>query len=366
MVATWKKDTVGKLAKQIKTHRVFGVVGVSGVPSKQMQAMRKKLKGEADITVSRGKIIKRALDKAGVAGVDGYLQGPSGLIFSDLNPFQLERLIYSCRTKAPAKPGSTAPTDLIVPEGDTGLPAGPVIGDLQAAGVKAKIQGGKIVVTEDSLLVKAGQRVDEKVASVLTRLGVEPMEITLKLAAAYEDGTVYGGDILHIDEAETRAKLQGAHQKAFNLAYNARYFTKDVVELLVAEAAAKTRNLMVNAQIINSETIGMYLAKADAQAKALKSVLPEDLKAEVKEKAPAGEKEEQAPAGEKKEQAPAGEKRGEAPVKEKREDAKVDGTSPEEKKQEAPKPKKEPKAKKKKVEGKAKKVADAPAQKNGD
>jgi large subunit ribosomal protein L10 len=284
MVATWKKDTVDKIAKDLKSHKVVGVVSIKSIPSKQLQNMKKKLKGQVGIAVARSNLIKRALAKAGVKDMDGYVNGPSGIVFSNLSAFQMEKAIYGCKTKAPAKAGSIAPFDLIVPAGDTGLAAGPVIGDLQGAGVKAKIQGGKITVTEDSLLVKQGQVVNDKVSAVLSRLGVEPMEIILRVNAASEAGMVYPGDVLHIDEEETRAKIADAHRKAFNLAYHTEYFTKDNVPLFIQEAICKTRNLMINAKIVNKETVGIYLARADAAAKSLASVLPPELQSDSETK----------------------------------------------------------------------------------
>ncbi|MFH1054528.1 MAG: 50S ribosomal protein L10 [Candidatus Altiarchaeota archaeon] len=284
MVATWKTDTVGRLSKGVKAHKVIGVVGIENMPSKQLQSMKKKLKGSAEIYVARSNLIKLALKKAGVKGMDEYLNAPSGIVFSDLNPFQLEKLIYGCKTTAPAKPGSIAPYDITIPSGDTGIAAGPVIGDFQAAGVKAKIQGGKIVVSEDSLVVKKGEKVSDKVAVVLSRLGIEPVEIVLKVKAAHENGMIYPGDILHVDEAETVAKIQGAHRKAFNLAYNARVYNKAVTIFLLQEGISKARNLMINAGILNKESVGIYLAKADAAAKSIKSALPAELQAELEKK----------------------------------------------------------------------------------
>jgi large subunit ribosomal protein L10 len=284
MVATWKKDVVDRFTKELKSHRVVGVVSIKAVPSKQMQNMKRKLKGQADIYVARSNLIRRALEKAGIKGMDEHLKGPSGIVFSDLNPFQLEKLIYSCKTQAPAKPGNIAPFDLIIPAGDTGLPAGPIIGDLQNAGVKAKIQSGKIVVSEDSLLVKAGDVVGDKAAGVLARLGVEPIEIVLRIKAAHEGGVVYTGDILHIDEEETLARIAGAHLKAFNLAYNARAYNKAVIPYMIQEAVSKARNLMINGGIINKETVGIYLARADAAARSIRSALPPEMQAELEKK----------------------------------------------------------------------------------
>jgi len=281
MVATWKKDVVEDLEKQIKSHRVVGIVAIEGVPSKPLQNMKRQLKGQASIVVARSSLIRRALEKSGVGGLAGLVDGPSGVVFSDLNPFQLEKMIYRCKTTAPARPGSIAPFDLVVPAGDTGIPAGPVIGDMQAAGVKAKIQGGRIVVTEDSVLVRKGAVVNDKVSAVLTRLGIEPMEIALKLKGAYDGAMVYPGEVLHIDEDETKARLSSAHMKAFNLAYNARIYNREVIVFLIQEAVYRARNLMVNGGIINRETVSIYLAKADAAAKSIRSVLPPEIQAEL-------------------------------------------------------------------------------------
>jgi large subunit ribosomal protein L10 len=279
MVATWKTQMVEDLAKRIKGHRVVGVVRISGIPSKQMQTIRKKLEGKASLIITRGTLIQRALEKAKIKGMEEYLSQPVGLILSDLNPFQLEKLAYGCRTNAAAKQGNRAPFDIYAEEGDTGLPAGPMIGDLQGAGIKAKIQGGKISVIQRSLIANEGEKISDAKATAMARLGIEPMEIMLKINAAYEDGTVYTYDMLHISEEETVGKIQNAHRSAFNLAYNAGIFMPETIGLLLGQASAKARNLMINAGIINKETIGLYLGRADAQARALKAIVPEELMA---------------------------------------------------------------------------------------
>ncbi len=285
MVANWKTSQVDSVAKKIKSRKVVGIVGISGIPSKQLQLIRKKLKDNLEIIVSRSTLLSLALEKAGIKELNQYLSGPSAIVVTDLNPFELEKIIYSNKTNAPAKAGAIAPFDLVVPAGDTGLAAGPVIGDLQAAGIKARIQGGKIMVTEESTLVKAGEIVSEAAAPVLIRLGIEPMEIILKLKAASEAGTVYAGDLLHVDSEKTIATLNKAYMMAFNLAYNGGVYTSSVMELRIFEAMSKARNLMINAKILNKETVGIYLARADAQAKSLKSVLPEELKPQEEPKA---------------------------------------------------------------------------------
>ncbi len=282
MVAIWKKDQVKSLKKKFKNSGTIGIVRIEGIPSKQFQQIRKTLRGDVDILIAKRRVVEHSLKKSGHEGLVEYLDGSIGIITSDLDPFQLEKKLDGCRSNAPAKAGSLAPFDIIVPAGDTGLPAGPVIGDLQGAGLKAKIQGGKILLQEESTIVKEGEIIDEKKAAALMRLKIEPMEIGMDLKAVWENGMVYPYEILHIDAQETLDKLASAHQKAFNLAYNAQYFTKDTVLLLMQEAFNNARNLAFNSEVINKETVEYFISKAGAQAAALKSCLPEDLKVEEK------------------------------------------------------------------------------------
>ena len=60
------------------------------------------------------------------------------------------------KSTAPAKPGDIAPEDIIVKEGETPFKPGPIVGELQKAGIPAAIEGGKIVIRKDKVLVEKG------------------------------------------------------------------------------------------------------------------------------------------------------------------------------------------------------------------
>jgi len=357
MVATWKPKEVEELAEKMSKSRVVGIVNIEGIPSKQLQQMRKSLKNKAEIRVSKKNLITRAFEKAKLKGMTEHLNGSLGIVFSDSDPFKLNKIIESGKISAPPKAGSISPQDIVVPAGDTSLPPGPVIGDLQRADIKAKIAGGKIVVTEDSLIVKEGDVISPEVASALARLGIEPIEIGLELKAAYENGTIYTSDVLHIDEAETLGRIRAAYTNSINLAMDAGIYNKVTVPLFLSDAHQKALNLATNAEILNRETIKTILAKANAQAAALKSIIPEpapqpEEKAEEKpadekveeakqaEEKPAEEKVEEKPKAEEKpaeEAKPGPEKKEEKPAEEKpaEEEPKAEEPKPEEPKEEA-------------------------------
>ena len=336
MVATWKKQEVDELSKKLKKSRVVGIVGIEGIPSKQFQKMRKSLGDEVEIKVCRNNVIRHALKKSKVAEELGeHLTGPSGIIFTDLSPFKLERNLSKNKTMAPAKAGTLAPTDIVIPKGDTPFAPGPIIGELQGVGIKAKIEGGKIIVIADSPVVSAGEEISTNLASVLARFEIEPIEIGLNLQAAIEDGVVYTGDVLHIDDAETQAKISSAYQSALNLSMYAGILNSTTIPLMVKDAHMKVVNLAFNADIITKETLEAMFGKAGSQAKALSLRIPDAPKEPVSESKPGEEpekEESEAKPPEVKEEAP--EVKEEAPdVKEDKKPSDV--PAPEEKAKEA-------------------------------
>ncbi|MEA1924399.1 MAG: 50S ribosomal protein L10 [Candidatus Altiarchaeota archaeon] len=284
MVATWKPEKVKELEKEIKNSTVVGLVNIEGMPSSQFQKIRDKLVDKAEITVTKNKIIERALEKAGKKDLAGYIDGPTGLILTKLNPFKLNKILEENKGTAPAKKGDKAPYDIIAPKGETPLPAGPVIGELQQAGVKARIDAGKIRIMEDSLIVKNGELISEQAATVMNRLDIKPMEIGLKLRAACEDGTTYTRDILHIDEQETLENLKTTYMKAFNLSMNAGIINKAMITPMLLKAHTEALNLAINQEILNKETIKQLLSKANMEMLALASRIPDAVGEGLKQK----------------------------------------------------------------------------------
>ncbi|MCK9152208.1 50S ribosomal protein L10 [Methanobacterium alcaliphilum] len=274
-VAEWKKDEVNDLKELIDNHEVVGIANLSDIPARQLQKMRQTLKDKATIRMSKKTLISLALDDSKKEGdinaLNDYMDGQPALVFTDMNPFKLFKILEGSKTAAPAKAGAIAPEDIMVPKGDTGFAPGPILGELQQAGIQAKIEKGKIVVQKDQVVVKAGEEVSAKVASILTRLDIHPMEVGIDLKAAYENEAVYTADLLTIDEKKTLSDIQNAFARAFNLSVNAVICNKESMPAIIQNAATKSLNLAFNASILTSKTSEMLLAKAYAQMLALAS-----------------------------------------------------------------------------------------------
>ena len=275
-VAEWKKEEVNDIKELIKTHNVVGMANLADIPAPQLQKMRQNLKDTTVIKMSRKTLMSLALSESEKSNIDAlseHMEGQPALIFTDMNPFKLFKILEASKTAAPAKAGSIAPSDIVVPKGDTAFNPGPILGELQKVGIPAKIEKGKIVITKDKVIVAEGEAVPRDVAGILTRLDIQPMEVGIDLVAAYEDETIYTSDLLTIDEEKTLSDIQRAFSQALNLSVNASVYTKEAMPIIIQNASAKAMNLALNAEILTSKTTDLLLSKAYSQMLALASDL---------------------------------------------------------------------------------------------
>ncbi|MBW2992702.1 50S ribosomal protein L10 [Candidatus Woesearchaeota archaeon] len=277
-VADYKKENVKEYVDLIKEYPVIGALNVEGLPTPQLQTMRASLRPDVIIKVSKRRIIKLALEDAkkevkGIEGLEQNLKGMPALIFSKENPFKLYKKLEKSKSPAPAKAGQTAPQDIIVKAGKTQFAPGPIIGELGSIGIKTGVEEGKVAIKEDSIVAKEGEKIKPKVAEILTRMNIMPMEVGLDLVAAYEKGVIYDKKVLAIDEEKFMQDLNNAAQWAFNLAVEAGFLTSETTELMVTKAFNEAKALAVEAGVISKEFIEQIISKAEAQMSTLKSEL---------------------------------------------------------------------------------------------
>jgi large subunit ribosomal protein L10 len=273
-VAAWKKDLVNELVKDMTENPIVAIVDVHGIPGQQIQSMRAGLRDHATLKMTKNKLLLLALDEAaklkpGLEGLKDAVNGQCAMVATDINPFKLFRQLEATKTPAPAKAGQIAPMDIVVPKGPTPFGPGPIIGDLQKIGLSAAIEGGKIVIRKDATLVKMGQPVPAPVAAMLPKLEILPMIVGLDLRSAFEDGTVYGRDILNIPEDHYPKMFATAAFNARALGVSIAFPTTETIVPLIAKAYRESLGLSISAAIPPRENIEMLLVKADSQMIAL-------------------------------------------------------------------------------------------------
>jgi large subunit ribosomal protein L10 len=287
-VAHWKVDKVEELSAVIAASPVVGIVDIHGIPAKQFNKMRARLRGTVGLHVTKVTLIHRAIDQVaesrpGLEGLKEAASGQIGVVTTEENPFKLFKMMERTKTPSPAKGGELAPSDIVIKAGDTSFKPGPVVREFQKVGIPAAIERGKVVIKKDAVLVKEGEPIPKDLAGVLPRLDILPLELGLDLKLAFEDGMVYQPETLDVDVDAVLGQFAAGAAAAFNLAVNAHVFNEVTIRPLLAKGHSYGLNLAVEAGIMTAETVEPILARAHGRMLALASRIPDALDDELKE-----------------------------------------------------------------------------------
>ena len=267
-----KAEVIERVAGLAKEYPVLAVTSLSKVRATQLMAVRKALRAHAEVLVVKNKLAVRGLKKAGIENADqllAQLVGQNALIFSTYDPFKLFLTLDRNKVYLPARAGDKPTEDIMVPAGNTSLPAGPVLSEFREAGIATKIESGSIWVNKDSVAVKRGAEISPKLASLLSKLNIKPIRAGLTISLAYENGLVYSGDIVAIDLELYRKSLVEAYSSSKGLAISIGYVTKETAPEIIAKAYREAMSLAVEAGFVTKDTASMILGRAEAEAAAL-------------------------------------------------------------------------------------------------
>ncbi|MGP3667270.1 MAG: 50S ribosomal protein L10 [Candidatus Bathyarchaeota archaeon] len=270
-VPEWKKREVEELTKLMEKYSVIGLARMYKVQSFLVNELRRRSRGQVTFRVARKNLVKLALKRlaekrVGIEKLEEYLKGSVMLVLTNLNPSKLSIMLEKSKVNLTAKAGEVAPKDIIVNEGNTGIPPGPIISEFSSLKIPTKIEAGSIWITKDTVVVRKGEVISDKAASILSRLGIKPVEACLKLDVAYENGVIYTADILSKTVEEWFNELKDAATKAYNLSLNIGYPTRETLPLLLGKALLEAKNLAINASLFEKEVLPLLIAKASLEA----------------------------------------------------------------------------------------------------
>jgi large subunit ribosomal protein L10 len=268
-VAQWKHGEVAEITSLLTHYKIIGVLDIGGIPGPQLQQMRGNIRKKATIRSAKNTLILKALDEAeksvkGISQLKEMVSGQAAVIVTDVNPFALFKEIKATRTNAPAKGGETAAHDIEVQAGETPFKPGPIVGELQKAGIPAAIQEGKVVIKSDKVLVHEGEKISKELAQMLSRLEIYPIELGLNLHAVFENGSIYRPDVLDIDMDRFMGQLRTASLGAIGIAMETGWVNATTIRPLLTKAYRSAFTLAVEKNIYTKETMAQLLAKAHA------------------------------------------------------------------------------------------------------
>ena len=231
----------------LRKYSTISIADLTSLPSPTLQKLRKKLQDKIFIKVTKKSLISLAIDQVkekDLTGLKPSLENSiPALVLGDQDPFKLYKLIKENKSNALAKPGQVSPRDIIIQAGPTNFPPGPIIGELGSVGLQTGVEAGKIVIKNDKLIVKANEVIKQEIAAVLSKLGIEPIEIGLNIVASYKDTIVYDKSSLDIDEEIYINNLRLANAQALKLAEVIGFISKNNIKLLLKKAYLISLNL---------------------------------------------------------------------------------------------------------------------------
>jgi len=272
---TRKKEKVQEIQKEIKHYPNLILIDLRNLPDRLLQSMRKRLRteGSGKVIVAKSAVLKRALDGSGKpAGLSERLNIQAALVLTNLSPYNLNQVVKGNKLQMAAKPGQISPADIIVPAGDTDLPAGPALSELKTAGVNVQIKAGKISVSKDSTVVKKGEIITPQKAKALQTLGIRPFEARMNILLAYDGEFIYSPELLDISPASLAPEFLSSLLDAMNLSVNANYPCPQNIEMLLVEAYTQGRSAGINGNLYSSESMEQLLALAARQGMALEGL----------------------------------------------------------------------------------------------
>lgn len=269
-----KISEVEEIKELLTRYKYIGIASLHKVRAAQLQELKKNLAGKVYMRVLKNTLLKFAIDelkKDDLKKLEDHLEGSNLWLFTDLNPFKLALLLERGKIKTTAKSGDIAAMDVLIPEGNTGQPPGPIISQLNAVGLPTRIESGSVWVSKDTLVVRKGEAISERLAAVLSKLGIKAVEAGLSMTAVLDEGLIIIGDLLKVDVEATRKNVEQSHSDAFALSLSIAYPTSENIVMLLQTAHQKAFVLSLNAVVPTKETIADLIRKAHTEMLSLKT-----------------------------------------------------------------------------------------------
>jgi len=280
-IPQWKLDEVENLEGLFKDYSNVAVIEMAKLNDRQIQEMRKILRGKAIIKMSKKSLQLRAIEnyknKAKKANLDEFAEripGQAALCFTNLDIFELKKIFNQSEWMVPAKPGEITPVDIWVNSGDTGLPTGQVISELNMTlRLPTSIQNDTIWIREDTQTHSAGDVVDVKQAAVLKKLGVAPIASLIKIHYAWAEGEIIPEEILYMDMEQFNKDLSSAYFSAQNLALELGIVDKETIKPLIQKAHRGALALLFELPLYFEDLRDEYIRKAVSNANIINSMV---------------------------------------------------------------------------------------------
>jgi len=247
---------------------VIALSKMSKVRATQLMTIRKKFRNEIKIRVIKNRVAQRAFEKLsnrpGLDYLSKELEGQCALLFTNISPFKLNLIFAKNKVFLPAKGGDIATKDIVIPAGNTGISPGPVLSEFKEANVSTKIDQGTIWVGKDTVVVRSGSIISQKLASLMSKLNIKPIEAGISISFAIAEGLVLKENDLRINLAEYMEELTRSFHEAVSLAIETSYPTVETITHLLVRAYQNATALATDSGYVSPDSVQFVLVRANA------------------------------------------------------------------------------------------------------
>lgn len=194
-----------------------------------MHMIRKSLRGDAVVLLGKNTMIRRALrgfvaDIPELERLVPLVRGNMGFVFTNGDLKEIREKIVNNTVAAPARAGALAPLDVFIEAGNTGMDPSKT-SFFQALGVPTKIARGTIEIVGQVQVVTKGTKVGASEATLLNMLNISPFTYGMKVASVYDNGQVFGPEVLDITEDVLLGQFMSAVRNVACISLAAKYPT---------------------------------------------------------------------------------------------------------------------------------------------
>jgi large subunit ribosomal protein LP0 len=212
-----KKEVYFKrMTAMLNTYTKCFVVKIDNVGSQQLQLTRLQMRGSAEILMGKNTLMRKIFasfleEHPGhpYSKLAELCRGNVGFVFTNADLPKIRDMILANRVPAPARIGAFAPDDVTVPAGPTGCDPGQT-SFFQVLQIPTKIVKGQIEITNDVHLIKKNDKIGSSEAALLKKLNIRPFSYGLIIDQIYDNGSLFGVEILSIDTAFLTSRFSSA------------------------------------------------------------------------------------------------------------------------------------------------------------
>lgn len=159
----------------------------------------------------------------------------TGLIFTNGDLSEVKSILDSQVREAPAKVGSIAPADVVIPPGPTGLDPKQT-SFFQALNIQTKIVKSQVEIVVQVKVITADDKITPGQAALLDKLKIRPFEFKMHIKKFMDNGVLFNAEVLSITPESIFASFTAAAQNVTALSLGSGYIVSSAANHLVLNA----------------------------------------------------------------------------------------------------------------------------------